>query len=128
MQQSSSSLKKLSLELGGNAPFIVFEDADLGLAVDAAIASKFKSSGQTCVCSNRIFVQKSIYPEFIRRFKDAVSRFQVGNGFDEKTTHGPLVTPAAVNRVAGLVDDAVSRGAKLEIGGKKRPDLGKHFS
>lgn len=124
MQQSSNSLKKLGLELGGNAPFIVFEDADLGLAVDAAIGSKFKSSGQTCVCSNRIFVQESIYPEFIRRLKSAVIQFQVGNGFDKKTTHGPLVTYAAVERVAGLVDDAVKRGAKVEIGGKRRADLG----
>ncbi|KAJ6142955.1 Aldehyde dehydrogenase C-terminal [Penicillium samsonianum] len=127
MQQSSNSLKKLSLELGGNAPFIVFEDADLGLAVDAAISSKFKSSGQTCVCSNRIFVQQSIYPEFIKRLKSAVSQFQVGNGFDAKTTHGPLVTPAAVERVARLVDDAVKRGAKVEIGGKRRSDLGQNF-
>ncbi|CAI7667021.1 hypothetical protein PCG10_001895 [Penicillium crustosum] len=127
MQQSSNSLKKLGLELGGNAPFIVFEDADLGLAVEAAIGSKFKSSGQTCVCSNRIFVQESIYPEFIRRLKSAVSRFQVGNGFDKTTTHGPLVTSAAVERVAGLVDDAVKRGAKVEIGGKRRTDLGPNF-
>ncbi|KAH2906238.1 hypothetical protein KXW25_007223, partial [Aspergillus fumigatus] len=88
---------------------------------------KFKSSGQTCVCSNRIFVQKRIYPEFIRRLKDAASRFQVGNGLDEKTSHGPLITSAAVERVAGLVNDAVSRGAKIEIGGKKIPDLGPNF-
>ncbi|KAJ5490276.1 Aldehyde dehydrogenase C-terminal [Penicillium expansum] len=127
MQQSSNSLKKLGLELGGNAPFIVFEDADLGLAVDAAIGSKFKSSGQTCVCSNRIFVQESIYPEFIKRLKSAVSKFQLGNGFDAKTTHGPLVTPAAAERVAGLVDDAVKRGAKVEIGGKRRSDMGPNF-
>ncbi|KGO54793.1 Aldehyde dehydrogenase, C-terminal [Penicillium expansum] len=127
MQQSSNSLKKLGLELGGNAPFIVFEDADLGLAVDAAIGSKFKSSGQTCVCSNRIFVQESIYPEFIKRLKSAASKFQLGNGFDAKTTHGPLVTPAAAERVAGLVDDAVKRGAKVEIGGKRRSDMGPNF-
>ncbi|OQE42331.1 hypothetical protein PENCOP_c004G08039 [Penicillium coprophilum] len=127
MQQSSNSLKKLGLELGGNAPFIVFEDADLSLAVAAAIGSKFKSSGQTCVCSNRIFVQESIYDEFIKMFKSAVSQFQVGNGFDAKTTHGPLVTPAAVERVAGLVNDAVKRGAKVELGGKRRPDLGPNF-
>ncbi|KAJ5087342.1 hypothetical protein N7456_010958 [Penicillium angulare] len=127
MNQSSSTLKKLSLELGGNAPFIVFDDADLEMAVQGTIASKFKSSGQTCVCSNRIFVQKGIYPEFIKRLKDAVSQFQVGNGFSEKVTHGPLVTPAAVERVAGLVDDATRRGAKVEIGGKKRSDLGPNF-
>ncbi|XRM42614.1 hypothetical protein ABZX51_005824 [Aspergillus tubingensis] len=127
MEQSSSSLKKLSLELGGNAPFIVFDDADLNLAVEGAIGSKFKSSGQTCVCSNRIFVQKSIYPEFIRRLKEAVGRFKLGNGFANDTTHGPLVTPAAVDRVAGLVDDATRGGAVVEIGGKRRLDLGPNF-
>ncbi|OQD85125.1 hypothetical protein PENANT_c011G07769 [Penicillium antarcticum] len=127
MQQSSGTLKKLGLELGGNAPFIVFEDADLDVAVNAAIASKFKSSGQTCVCSNRIFIQKSIYPEFICRLKDAVGRFHLGNGFDEKTTHGPLVTPAAANRIAGLVEDAVQRGGQIAIGGQRRPDLGSNF-
>lgn len=125
MQQSSNSLKKLGLELGGNAPFIVFRDADVSLAVDAAIASKFKSSGQTCVCSNRIFIQKSIYSQFIQRLTRAVSQFSVGNGFHEKTTHGPLIQSTAVERVAGLVEDAVKCGAKVEIGGKKRPDLGK---
>ncbi|PWY80867.1 succinic semialdehyde dehydrogenase [Aspergillus sclerotioniger CBS 115572] len=127
MQQSSNTLKKLSLELGGNAPFIVFEDADLDIAVDAAITSKFKSSGQTCVCSNRIFVQKSIYPEFIRRLKDAVGKFQLGHGSDAKTTHGPLITSGAAERVASLVDDAVQRGARVEIGGHRRGDLGPNF-
>lgn len=125
MQQSGNSLKRLGLELGGNAPLIVFEDADLGLAVDAAIGSKFKSSGQTCVCSNRIFVHSKVLPEFIRRLKHKAGQFQLGNGFDEKTTHGPLISPAAVERIIGLVDDAVKRGAKVEIGGNKRPDLGK---
>ncbi|KAJ5747147.1 succinate-semialdehyde dehydrogenase [Penicillium nucicola] len=124
MQQSSGTLKKLGLELGGNAPFIVFEDADLEVAVNAAVASKFKSSGQTCVCSNRIFVQKSVYPEFIRRLKDVVGRFRLGDGFDEKTTHGPLVTPAAADRVASLVEDAVQQGGQIAIGGRRRPDLG----
>ncbi|RHZ60124.1 NAD-dependent succinate-semialdehyde dehydrogenase [Aspergillus thermomutatus] len=127
MQQSSHSLKRLSLELGGNAPFIVFDDADLDLALEGVVGSKFKSSGQTCVCSNRIFVQRGIYPEFLRRLQDIVRGFQLGNGFDDKTTHGPLVTPAAAERVAGLVDDAVRRGAKVEIGGNKRPDLGPNF-
>lgn len=125
MQQSSNSFKKLGLELGGNAPFIVFQDADLDLAVDAAIASKFKSSGQTCVCSNRIYVQKGIYTEFIQRLKNAVIQFRVGNGFDEKTIHGLLIHSAAVERVAGLVDDAVKWRAKVEIGGKRRAELGK---
>ncbi|KAH7157938.1 Aldehyde/histidinol dehydrogenase [Dactylonectria estremocensis] len=127
MRQSSDTLKKLSLELGGNAPFIVFDDADLSLALNGVVVSKFKSSGQTCVCSNRIFVQKAIYPEFMRRLKEAVSEFQVGHGFDGKTTHGPLVTPVAAERVAGLVEDAVKLGAKVEIGGKRRSDLGPNF-
>ena len=124
MQQSSGTLKKLSLELGGNAPFIVFDDADLTLATSCAIISKFKSSGQTCVCSNRIFVQRGVYGKFIEMLKAAVSQFQLGNGFEEKTTHGPLVTRVAADRVSGLVEDAVKQGAKVEIGGKKRPDLG----
>lgn len=127
MQQSSNSLKKLGLELGGNAPFIVFSDADLDLAVNAAIASKFKSSGQTCVCSNRIFVQTGIYTDFIRRLKDAVSKFHIGNGFDYRTTHGPLIHSAAVERIAGLVNDATKHGARVEIGGKRRPELGRFF-
>ncbi|KAK7419369.1 hypothetical protein QQX98_003321 [Neonectria punicea] len=127
MRQSSDTLKKLSLELGGNAPFIVFDDADLDLALNGAIISKFKGSGQTCVCSNRIFVQKGIYDKFISKLKEAVGQFQVGHGFDKKTTHGPLVTPVAAERVAGLVEDAVKLGAKVEIGGKKRADLGPNF-
>ncbi|WAO87634.1 Succinate-semialdehyde dehydrogenase [Fusarium falciforme] len=125
MNQSSDTLKKLSLELGGNAPFIVFDDADLDLAVAGAVASKFKCSGQTCVCSNRIFVQKGIYNQFVEKLKAVVSKFQVGHGFDSKTTHGPLVTAAAAERVDGLVKEAVKAGAKVEVGGKRRTDLGK---
>lgn len=125
MQQSSNSLKKMSLELGGNAPFIVFDDADLDLALAGVIASKFKSSGQTCVCANRIFVQKGIYEAFLTKLKEAVSKFKLGSGFEADTTHGPLVTPGAAQRVEGLVEDAVQKGAKVIIGGKDRPDLGK---
>ena len=128
MNQSSDTLKKLSLELGGNAPFIVFDDADLDLAVAGAVASKFKCSGQTCVCSNRIFVQKAIYNQFVEKLKAVVSKFQVGHGFDSKTTHGPLVTAAAAERVDGLVKEAVKAGAKVEVGGKRRTDLGKSSS
>lgn len=128
MNQSSDTLKKLSLELGGNAPFIVFDDADLDLAVAGAVASKFKCSGQTCVCSNRIFVQKSVYNEFVEKLKVVVSKFQVGHGFDSKTTHGPLVTAAAAERVDGLVKEAVKAGAKVEVGGKRRTDLGNSSS
>lgn len=124
MNQSSSTLKKLSLELGGNAPFIVFDDADLDLAVAGAIASKYKSSGQTCVCSNRIFVQKGIYNEFVRKLKAIVSGFRVGPGFDSKSTHGPLVTAAAADRVENLIADAVKAGATIEAGGRRRSDIG----
>lgn len=124
MNQSSGTLKKLSLELGGNAPFIVFDDADLDLAVAGAVASKFKSSGQTCVCSNRIFVQRGVYQEFVRRLKEVVQGFRVGHGFDSKTTHGPLVTAGAAARVEALIADAVKAGAKVEAGGRRRPDLG----
>ncbi|KAM0427849.1 hypothetical protein ACHAPT_007308 [Fusarium lateritium] len=127
MNQSSDTLKKLSLELGGNAPFIVFDDADLDLAVAEAIGSKFKCSGQTCVCSNRIFVQKGVYNAFVQKLKAAVSAFKVGPGFDNKSTHGPLVTAAAAERVDGLVQDAVKAGAKIEAGGKRRTDLGPNF-
>lgn len=124
MNQSSNTMKKLSLELGGNAPFIVFDDADLDLAVAGAVASKFKSSGQTCVCSNRLFVQEGIYNEFIRRLKAVVATFHVGSGFDKKTTHGPLVTAAAADRVESLVEEAVKSGARIEAGGKRLHDIG----
>ncbi|KAM0545839.1 hypothetical protein ACHAPJ_011166 [Fusarium lateritium] len=127
MNQSSDTLKKLSLELGGNAPFIVFDDADLDLAVAGAVASKFKSSGQTCVCSNRIFVQRGIHDEFVRKLKAVVAGFQVGSGFDKKTTHGPLVITSAAERVSSLVEDAVRSGAKIEAGGKRRTDIGTNF-
>ena len=124
MRQSSDTLKKMSLELGGNAPFIVFSDADISVAVNAAIGSKFKSSGQTCVCSNRIMVHSSVYDEFMRRFKEVVSTFVLGHGDSDHTTHGPLISAAAVARAHGLVEDSVRRGAKIEIGGQKRSDLG----
>ncbi|KAF5635319.1 aldehyde dehydrogenase C-terminal [Fusarium tjaetaba] len=127
MSQSSGTLKKMSLELGGNAPFIVFDDADLDVAVKAAVTSKFKSSGQTCVCSNRIFVQKGVYDEFLRRLKEEVGKFKVGSGFDAKTTHGPLISAAAVQRLEGLVSEAVQGGAKVECGGSALMDQGSNF-
>ncbi|KAI8241121.1 Glutarate-semialdehyde dehydrogenase DavD [Colletotrichum sp. SAR 10_99] len=127
MQQSSQTLKKMSLELGGNAPFLVFEDADLDLAVAGVIASKFKSSGQTCVCANRVFVQEGIHKAFVSKLKEEMSKFKVGHGFDEEVTHGPLVSAEAARRVAGLVHDAVQGGGCVEIGGKARPDLGPNF-
>jgi succinate-semialdehyde dehydrogenase/glutarate-semialdehyde dehydrogenase len=124
MKQSSDTIKKLSLELGGNAPVIVFSDADLDLAVKGVIASKFKGTGQTCVCANRIFVQDGIYDEFIRRLVEIVRTFKVGNGADTETTHGPLIHEAAASKVAELVDDAVQKGAKIAVGGRRRQYIG----
>lgn len=118
MNQSSSTLKKLSMELGGNAPFIVFDDADIDEAVKGAVIAKFRSSGQTCVCANRIYIQEAVYDEFTRKLADAVSKFKVGNGLDQGVTHGPLIHDRAVKKVQEHVEDAVSKGAKVLIGGK----------
>lgn len=127
MKQSSSTLKKLSMELGGNAPFIVFDDADVDAAVAGAIASKFRSSGQTCVCANRIYVQSGIYDEFVQKLTEKVKGFKVGAGFGEGITHGPLIHDRAVSKVQAHVQDAESKGAKVTIGGQKMPDLGDNF-
>ncbi|PKS08623.1 hypothetical protein jhhlp_005010 [Lomentospora prolificans] len=125
MQQSSNSLKKLSLELGGNAPFIVFDDADVETAVSSAIASKFKVTGQTCVCANRIFVQEGIYERFAKRLVEEVSKFRVGNGAEEGVTHGPLTTSVA--KVEEHVQDAVGQKATVLLGGNRLPSLGENF-
>ncbi|KAH8915409.1 succinate semialdehyde dehydrogenase [Atractiella rhizophila] len=127
MQQSSGTLKKLSFELGGNAPFIVFEDADLDEAVKGAIACKFRSSGQTCVCANRIYVHSSIYAEFASRFAQAVDKFKLGNGFEDGITHGPLIHSRALDKVKQHVEEAVAAGGQILIGGKPRTDLGENF-
>lgn len=127
MQQSSSTLKKLSFELGGNAPFIVFDDADLDAAVAGAIASKFRSSGQTCVCANRIYIQRGIYDRFATAFAEKVKSFTVGGGYDAGVTHGPLIHDRAVSKVDAHVRDAESKGATITVGGHKLPDLGSNF-
>ncbi|KAI0425372.1 Aldehyde/histidinol dehydrogenase [Xylaria sp. FL1042] len=127
MKQASSSLKILSMELGGNAPFIVFDDADVDAAVAGAIASKFRSSGQTCVCANRIYVQKGIYDEFAQKFAKVVKGFKVGEGFDEGVTHGPLIHDRAVSKADAHVRDAEKKGGKIIVGGQKMPDLGSNF-
>lgn len=127
MKQASSTVKKLSFELGGNAPFIVFDDADLDVAVAGAIASKFRSSGQTCVCANRIYVQEGIYDEFAKRLAAKVNDFRVGSGFDEGITHGPLIHGRAVAKVEDHVRDAESKGAKCITGGMRVADLVGHF-
>jgi succinate-semialdehyde dehydrogenase/glutarate-semialdehyde dehydrogenase len=126
MKQSADTLKKLSFELGGNAPFIVFDDADLDLAVTGAITSKFRSSGQTCVCANRIYVQSGIYDDFAAKFTEKVKGFKVGSGFEEGITHGPVIHERAVSKVDAHVQDAVKQGGKVLAGGQKLPDLGPH--
>jgi len=128
MKQASSTMKKLSFELGGNSPFIVFDDCpDLDAAVAGAIACKFRSSGQTCVCANRIYVQKGIYDQFAQKFAAKVKDFKVGYGFDDGVTHGPVIHDRAVSKVEAHVKDAESKGAKVIVGGQKLPDLGSNF-
>ena len=117
--QCAPTLKKLSLELGGNAPFIVFDDADLDAAVEGAMASKYRNTGQTCVCTNRLLVQDGVYEEFARRLAAAVARLQVGPGAEPGVTQGPLIDQGALEKVEALVADAVSRGARVLAGGQR---------
>ncbi|XP_065828902.1 glutarate-semialdehyde dehydrogenase-like [Oscarella lobularis] len=126
MKWSGDSIKKLSLELGGLAPFIVFDSADIDAAVDGAMASKFRNSGQTCVCANRFFVQENVYDAFCAKFKKAVLGLKVGNGFEEGVQQGPLINQRAVEKVKQHIEDALSKGAKLECGGSLH-DLGGTF-
>lgn len=125
MKQSSDTLKKLSLELGGNAPFIVFNDADVETAVSSALISKFKVTGQTCVCANRIYVQEEIYETFSKRLVEEISKFKLGDGRDSSVTHGPLTNGTA--KVEEHIQDAVKKGATVLSGGNKLPKLGKNF-
>lgn len=127
MKQSASTLKKLSFELGGNAPFIVFNDADLDAAVAGAIASKFRSSGQTCVCANRIFIQSGIHDAFVTKLAAAVKEFKVGGGYTSGVTHGPLIHDRAIDKVDAHVRDAEKLGATIVTGGQKMPELGPNF-
>lgn len=117
-EQSAKDIKKLSLELGGNAPFIVFEDANLDKAVDGILASKFRNSGQTCVCANRVYVHSSIYEELTSRLLVKVKALKLGNGLDEGVNQGPLIEPKAVDKVLEHIKDATSKGAKVVTGGK----------
>jgi succinate-semialdehyde dehydrogenase / glutarate-semialdehyde dehydrogenase len=119
--QSADTLKKLSLELGGNAPFIVFDDADLDAAVQGAMASKFRNTGQTCVCVNRFFVQASVYSEFTQRLTDAVRKLRVGNALEQEVDQGPLINEAAFRKVDDHVKDALSKGATVLTGGNAHP-------
>ena len=119
MAQCAPTVKKLSLELGGNAPFIVFDDADLEKAADGLIASKFRNAGQTCVCANRIYVQDSIKEQFLAIFVKKVSELKVGNGLDEDVTIGPLINEDGLDKVQNLLQDALDKGAKIVTGGDK---------
>ncbi|WP_296266769.1 NADP-dependent succinate-semialdehyde dehydrogenase [Pseudomonas sp. MLB6B] len=118
MQECAKDIKKVSLELGGNAPFIVFDDADLDKAVEGAIISKYRNNGQTCVCANRIYVQDGVYDAFAEKLKAAVAKLKIGNGLEEGTTTGPLIDHKAVAKVQEHIEDAVSKGAKVLSGGK----------
>jgi succinate-semialdehyde dehydrogenase/glutarate-semialdehyde dehydrogenase len=119
MAQSAPSVKKLSLELGGNAPFIVFDDADIDSAVEGAMASKYRNAGQTCVCANRLYVQDGVYDEFVQKFAAKVKSLKVGNGFDEGVVQGPLIEEAALQKVERHVQDALAKGGKVLAGGKR---------
>ncbi len=124
MAQCAPTVKKLSLELGGNAPFIVFDDADIDSAVEGAFASKYRNAGQTCVCTNRFYVQEGVYDEFVRKFAARVQTAKVGNGFEDGINQGPLIEEAALEKVQRHVDDALAKGARVVTGGKRLGSLG----
>ncbi|QWD70652.1 NAD-dependent succinate-semialdehyde dehydrogenase [Polynucleobacter sp. UB-Siik-W21] len=119
MEQCAPTVKKIALELGGHAPFIVFEDADIDAAVIGAISSKFRNSGQTCVCANRFYVHKKVQDQFVEKFAKAITAIKVGNGMEPGITQGPLIEAAALEKVEKHVADAISKGAKLVTGGKR---------
>jgi len=127
MRQCADDIKKLSLELGGNAPFIVFEDADIEAAVQGAIACKYRNAGQTCVCANRIYVQDSVYDEFAQKFVAAVRDLKVGDGAEEGTDIGPLIRPDALEKVEAHIKNALDNGAELLLGGERHERGGSFF-
>ena len=127
MKQSADQIKKVSLELGGNAPFIVFEDADLDAAVEGAMASKYRNTGQTCVCANRFYVHDSVYDAFAEKFVAAVKKLKVGNGMDDGVTQGPLIEQSAVDKIREHIADAVSKGGKVLTGGESDEKGGLFF-
>jgi succinate-semialdehyde dehydrogenase/glutarate-semialdehyde dehydrogenase len=124
--QCAKTVKKVGMELGGNAPFIVFDDADLDAAVTGAMASKYRNAGQTCVCANRILVQDKIYDAFAEKFSAAIGRMKVGHGTEDGVTMGPLINAAAIDKVEEHIADALAKGAHLVLGGK-RHELGGNF-
>ena len=126
MAKCAGTVKKVSMELGGHAPFIVFDDANIDDAVAGAMQSKFRNTGQTCVCANRVYVQEKVYEEFCKKFVEAVSKMKVGDGLEEDVTSGPLIDENSLNKVEEHVQDAVQMGAKVAIGGSKH-SLGMNF-
>ena len=126
LQKCAGTVKKVSMELGGHAPFIVFDDANIDDAVTGAMQSKFRNTGQTCVCANRVYVQEKVYDEFCKKFVEAVSKMKVGDGLDEEVSSGPLIDENSLNKVEEHVLDAISTGAKVAIGGAKHA-LGMNF-
>ena len=127
MAQCAGTLKKLSLELGGNAPFIVFDDADLDAAVQGAIASKYRNTGQTCVCANRLLVQEGVYDAFVAKLVEAVRKLRVGDGLQGATEQGPLIDDKAVAKVEEHIADALAKGGKIALGGKRHALGGTFF-
>ncbi|MFN2349334.1 MAG: NAD-dependent succinate-semialdehyde dehydrogenase [Thioalkalivibrio sp.] len=127
MAQCAGTIKRVSLELGGNAPFIVFDDADLDAAVEGAMVSKYRNAGQTCVCANRFYVQDGIYDAFVKRLAEKVAGHTVGPGLQEGSTQGPLIDEDAVQKVQGHIDDAVGKGARVVTGGKRHALGGTFF-
>ena len=128
MRQSADTIKKLSLELGGNAPFLVFDDADVDAAVEGAIASKFRNAGQTCVCTNRFYVQDGVYDDFVAKLAKRTAGLRLGNGMEEGVDTGPLIDDAAVAKVEEHVADALSKGAAVVAGGERSPLGGTYFT
>ena len=126
VSQCAGTMKRVSMELGGNAPFLIFDDADLDAAVEGALASKYRNTGQTCVCANRFYVQAGVYDAFARKFADAVGAMKVGNGLEDGVVQGPLIDERAVRKVEAHIADAVSKGARVMTGGKRHP-LGHGF-
>jgi len=127
MAQCADTVKKLSLELGGNAPFIVFDDADLDAAVEGAIASKYRNTGQTCVCANRLLVQSAVYDRFAQKLADAVKKLKPASGLEEGATQGPLIDDRAVEKVESHIADATAKGAKVLVGGRRHARGGRFF-
>src|SRR5690606_17078280 len=127
MRQCADGLKRVSLELGGNAPFIVFEDADLDAAVEGAIASKYRNTGQTCVCANRLFVHDAVYDAFTDKLVAAVSKLRVGDGLAGETDQGPLIDARALEKVEAHVADALAKGARVVLGGGRHALGGTYY-